>query len=161
MELNNLDGHRRKAILAINEDRIRKLKAKLRMKYIKKIKWIFHKQLGKSCSSKPSLKDLVVAMDDISVPSFTERLIQKGPKCSLRSGNHLINSIPQLESCLIGVEDTAAESVRWDIAKCFKNKQRLSKEERSDQVAVKLTKQWMQEEASLAHGTINPTEWYF
>lgn len=134
-----LTSMKRNAVMAINEDITIQLRTKLRMK---KLKWIFHKQLESKSCQKHKVEEHYCAMDRIQLPEYLINLIKVGPHLTIRKLDTKI-LIPNLELLLKLNDSLEVKWVWWRIAENFKKSRSLSTEERRKEVTIKQIRSWL------------------
>lgn len=111
-------------------------KLSLRKKHIKKIRWIFQKQLRQKYKQALPLEEVLTVIDDIELPRFVEEVIQIGPACAITKHADLVQDVPALERVLQPLDDLEAEHFRWAFP--AEHRKRKSSAEKSSQSTTHL-----------------------
>lgn len=107
-EMSDLTG-----FFSILEERIKHLRQTLKRKYIKKLKWIFRKQLGPPRRTTLELHQVLTVIGDIEVPHFVKTLLTRGPSYALWDNKNVLDDIPIFEEILREIEDSEKDRLRW------------------------------------------------
>lgn len=94
----------------------------LRRKHIKKLNWIFHKQLHNKKAASMPLNDVITILNDIQLPQFATEIFSKGPSCALFEACNVTNDIPVFERVIEPMNELDAEKQRWSFVNEFNRK---------------------------------------
>lgn len=108
----------------------------LRRKHIKKLKWIFRRQLHSKKNACMPLDDVITILDDIQLPQFAAEVFSKGPSCALLDTCNITNDIPVFERMVEPMDVLGAEKQRWSFVNELSNKKKRSREPPMDSFAL-------------------------
>lgn len=120
------------------------IRNRIRAKYVKKLKWIFFKQISKKAQPSLQLEDVAMIVGDMDVPPPIKTLLTKGPMMVPHIEPRISDLAPHIDHLINEYDDLYQEKLRWELVvrKESRNKRLSSIKEKA---LIRYTKDWMRD----------------